>query len=337
MFWFPGPQACGILASQPGIEPTSPALEGEILTTGPPGKVTWLSCTQFFVTPWNCSLPGSSVHGILQARVLEWVAIPFCRGSSWLRDWTWVFCIACRFFTIWATREDPAREVLLQFLFTPVLVTWAHASSLPRYFDGSFPTFGKMSKHPAMTSMHIRALITAHLCLSLGSTLFHSVVVFWVITFPHVHSHFSFFHLLGQLSFNGAHLMYHPLKNPRTTTSYTSGVPFLRVHGGWCPRSCAACPHLGSQRNCVSFSSDSNMITYYGAGEDSCESLGLQGDQISYFYRNQPWVFTGRTDAKAEAPVLWTPDAKSQLIGKYPDAGKDRWQEEKGVTDGWMV
>ena len=51
------------------------------------------------------SLPGSSVHGILQARVLEWVAIPFSKRSSQPRDWTQVFCIACRFFPIWATRE----------------------------------------------------------------------------------------------------------------------------------------------------------------------------------------------------------------------------------------
>ena len=51
-------------------------------------------------------LPGSSVHGILQARILEWVAIPFSRGSSQPRDWTQVSCIAGGFFIIWATRED---------------------------------------------------------------------------------------------------------------------------------------------------------------------------------------------------------------------------------------
>ena len=51
-------------------------------------------------TPMNCSLPGSSVHGILQARKLEWVAIPFSRGSSWPREWTKASCIAGRFFTI---------------------------------------------------------------------------------------------------------------------------------------------------------------------------------------------------------------------------------------------
>ena len=38
---------------------------------------------------------------------------------------------------------------------------------------------------------------------------------------------------------------------------------------------------------------------------------------------NQSWIFIGRTDAEAEAPILWSPDAKSQLIGKDPDAGKD--------------
>ena len=58
--------------------------------------------------PMNCSPPGSSVSGILQARILEWVAIPFSRGSSQPRDWTWVSCIAGRFFTIWATREAQA-------------------------------------------------------------------------------------------------------------------------------------------------------------------------------------------------------------------------------------
>ena len=55
--------------------------------------------------PMDCSLPRSSVHGIFQARVLEWVAISFSRGSSRPRDWTRVFRIAGRCFTIWATRE----------------------------------------------------------------------------------------------------------------------------------------------------------------------------------------------------------------------------------------
>ena len=52
---------------------------------------------------------------------------------------------------------------------------------------------------------------------------------------------------------------------------------------------------------------------------------------------NQFWIFIGRTDAEAEAPILWPPDAKSQLIGKDPDAGKDWGQEEKGATEDEMI
>ena len=54
---------------------------------------------------------------------------------------------------------------------------------------------------------------------------------------------------------------------------------------------------------------------------------------------NQSWIFIGRTDAEAETPILWLPDAKNWLIGKDPDSGKDWRQEEKGVTEdevaGW--
>ena len=53
----------------------------------------------------DCSPPGSSVHGILQARILEWVAISFSRGFSPPRDQTQVSCTAGRFFTIWTSRE----------------------------------------------------------------------------------------------------------------------------------------------------------------------------------------------------------------------------------------
>ena len=52
---------------------------------------------------------------------------------------------------------------------------------------------------------------------------------------------------------------------------------------------------------------------------------------------NQSWMFIGRTDVEAETPILWPPDVKSWLIGKDPDAGKDRGQEEKGTTEDEMV
>ena len=52
---------------------------------------------------------------------------------------------------------------------------------------------------------------------------------------------------------------------------------------------------------------------------------------------NQSWIFFGRTDAEAESPILWPPDAKNWLIGNDPDAGKDWRQEEKGTTEDEMV
>ena len=52
---------------------------------------------------------------------------------------------------------------------------------------------------------------------------------------------------------------------------------------------------------------------------------------------DQSWIFTGRTDAEAEAPILWPPDAKSWLIRKDPDAGEDSTQEEKGLTEDEMA
>ena len=71
-------------------------------------EVKWSEVAQSCPTlcnPVDCSLPGSSIHGILQVRILEWVAISFSRGSSRPRDRTWVSHIAGRRFNLWATRE----------------------------------------------------------------------------------------------------------------------------------------------------------------------------------------------------------------------------------------
>ena len=77
------------------------------------------------------------------------------------------------------------------------------------------------------------------------------------------------------------------------------------------------------------------MLLNCGVGEDSWESLGLQGDQISQSKGIQPWIFIGRIGA--EAPKLWPPDSKTWLIGKDPDAEKDWGQEEKWATEDEMV
>ena len=58
--------------------------------------------------------------------------------------------------------------------------------------------------------------------------------------------------------------------------------------------------------------------------------LGFKEIQLVNPKGNQSWIFIGRTDVEAEIPILWSPDAKSWLIGKDPDAGKDWGQEEKG-------
>ena len=101
------------------------------------------------------------------------------------------------------------------------------------------------------------------------------------------------------------------------------------------------------------------MLLNCGVGEDSWESLGqmeiepvfwpvvlektlespLDSKEIQQVHPrgNQSWLFIGRTDVDAEAPILWPPDVKSQLIGKDADTGKDWRQDEKGTTEDEMV
>ena len=85
-----------------------------------PASCCWVSksCLTLFY-PMDCSPLSSSVHGISQARILEWVAISFSRGSSWPRDWTHVSCIAGRFFT----SKPPGKPILL--LLTNIWMFWA--------------------------------------------------------------------------------------------------------------------------------------------------------------------------------------------------------------------
>ena len=72
--------------------------------------------------------------------------------------------------------------------------------------------------------------------------------------------------------------------------------------------------------------------------EKTLESpLDLKEIQPVHPKGDQSWVFIGRTDAEAETPILWPPDAKSWLIWKHPDAGKDWGQEEKGTIEDEMV
>ena len=107
--------------------------------------------------PVDCSQPGSSVLGILQARILEWVAMPSSRRSSWPRDQTQVSHIAGRFLTIWATREAqniPLRSRLLSRLLNEKIhmrkITWLgpRPFSIPGLSDSKI----QMSSGPAVTT-----------------------------------------------------------------------------------------------------------------------------------------------------------------------------------------
>ena len=103
--WSGGPFPTTGDLPHPGIKTKSlvpPALAVRFFTT------VCMLIAQSYPTlcdPMDCSLLGSSVHGILQARILEWVGIPFSWGSSQPRDWNQVSCIEGRFFTVWATWE----------------------------------------------------------------------------------------------------------------------------------------------------------------------------------------------------------------------------------------
>ena len=89
---------------------------------------------------------------------------------------------------------------------------------------------------------------------------------------------------------------------------------------------------VGQQRR---LGAEELMSLNCGAGENSWESLGQQGDQTNPT-GNQPWIFIGRTDAEAEAPVFWSSDVNSWIIRKVPDAGKD-WGQNKRVSEDEMV
>ena len=102
--------------------------------------------------PMDCSLPDSSVRGILQARRVEWVAFPFSRGTSRPRVWTWVSCIAGRFSTVWATLTTPYIYLYIQlhnYLFSFLYMgTWQ--TSFSGYSKGMFLYFSYASSSIAL-------------------------------------------------------------------------------------------------------------------------------------------------------------------------------------------
>ena len=84
-------------------------------------------------------------------------------------------------------------------------------------------------------------------------------------------------------------------------------------------------------------SAEELMLLNCGVAEDSWECLGLKEIQPVHPKGDQSHIFTGRSNVEAETPILWPHAVKSWLIWKYPDAGKDWGQEEKGMTKDEMV
>ena len=125
-------EACRVLVSWPGIEPWAQQWKCHVLTTGGGDGLVPKSCPTL-CDPMDCSPPGSSVHGILQAGILEWVAISCSRGSSWPRDRTRVSYTAGRFFTTEPPGKPPnhwiAREFLLSNLEFHDISQWRRALS----------------------------------------------------------------------------------------------------------------------------------------------------------------------------------------------------------------
>ena len=98
-------------------------------------------------------------------------------------------------------------------------------------------------------------------------------------------------------------------------------------------------PCWATQDRCVIVKSSDKTWSPVGENGKQLLKSTLDSKEIKPFSanRNQPWIFTGRTDAESEAPVTWPPDAKSWLIRKDPDSGKDWRKKEKRVAEDEMV
>ena len=123
--------------------------------------------------PKDCNPPGSSVHGILQARILEWVALHFSRGSSPPRDWTCVSCIASRFYTIWATKEAQSYSYSMpKFMETWIFKTLVSFTFHCPIFPALFLKPPHLDFHYCLStfSMHKHACYINHLIFCMPAT-----------------------------------------------------------------------------------------------------------------------------------------------------------------------
>ena len=242
----------------------------------------WSEVTQLCPTVWDpmdCSLPGSSVHGIFQARVLEWVAISFSRNLP-----------------------NPGIE--------PVTPIWQpssawQADSLPLSHLGSW------NDVHCQTNEHINCLsfceVRSLVCLC--------VRVWW-----------EYFRSILLATCNAI------LLTIIITLLYNRSPEFIHLVTG----SLISCSPRDSQESSPNTTVQKHQ--FFSTQPSLWPSSHIHTWLLPVNPKgNQSWIVTGRTDAKAEAPILWLPDAKNRLLGKDPDAGKDWRREEKGMTEDEMV
>ena len=269
--------------------------------------------------PVDCSPPGSSIHGILQARILEWVAISFSRGSSQPRDQTQVSHIAGRRFNLWATRDvsQVAR------LVTNLAANAGDVGSIPGLGRSSREGNGNPFQHSCLGDPMDKG---AWWSQSMGS---QRVGHDWACANPDkILSGLGF----GVRSFQMKRGLGHPAKK----------LEFhLEGSGKW-RKVCEASGHLGLQFQ-KRFDTEHlfwepKNWSFWTVVLEKTLACPLDCKEIKQVHPkgNQPWIFIGRTDAEVEAPILWPPDAKSWLTGKGPDAEKD-WRREKRATEDEMV
>ena len=130
-------------------KPWHPPGSGQRLTISSPKSES--EVTQLCLTVWDpmdCSPPGSSIYGIFQARILEWVVIFFSRESSWPRDRTHISHIAGRLFTLWVTKESHLQPCLLPKWKLPAHTVGKHSSC-------SYQILSSLQKNGAQLN-HIR-------------------------------------------------------------------------------------------------------------------------------------------------------------------------------------
>ena len=145
----------------------------------------------------DCSLPGSSVHGVSQARILEWAAISFSRGSSQSRDWTQVSCIEGRRFTLWATREVPQiEEAPFYSKFVECFLSWKGIGYVKQYWSKVLHHLLRWSRS-FYSLFYQYGILTSIDFSDIKATLhswhkFHLIMIYFIFLFISLWLHYTF-------------------------------------------------------------------------------------------------------------------------------------------------